>query len=320
MYNSKLNWKYFFLPVSLSVITLIISLIPLPKLQEVQFIPNDKLGHLLAFLLLMFSYLWAFNKQKTITFSEKKITALSFVICIILGGGIELLQHYLPIQRYGDWFDFYFDIAGIILGMMIYRILSKKYASLFGLILMASMGFSQSIESSQNFQDELDREFGDAKESPLDSADLTHFEKLDFFPVDEKYIVEATLDKQNSPIFFGMETTTARRPEYRVWAIAHFTLDGVECSLTIYQNKKLMNTLDYGDYLFLPYSDLSNSKSTYKGGRYVDLRITDGDTIIIDFNKSYNPYCAYSDRYSCPIVPAGNELNVSVNAGVKKYH
>ena len=321
MLKSSYFSKYFILPVLLSILMIAVSLYPLPALPENRFIPTDKLGHLLAFLFLAMTYLRAFRLSDPNKFRIYWAIFYSFMICTIIGGMIELLQHYLPIRRYGDWFDFYFDIAGISLGIILYTMFkNKRLLSLITFLILSQFCFGQSIENARIFQEELNLEFGDSLESPLDSADLVHFKGLEFFPIDEKYIVEARLVKQNSPEFFTMETTTSRRPEYRVWAYAYFTLEGKEQKLTIYQSKKLMNTLEYGDYLFLPFSDLTNGESTYYGGRYVDLRIPEGDSIIIDFNKSYNPYCAYSDRYSCPKVPSENALDLSINAGVKKFH
>jgi uncharacterized protein len=78
-----------------------------------------------------------------------------------------------------------------------------------------------------------------------------------------------------------------------------------------------LNKPEYKDYLFLPFTDLTNGVQTYQGGRYLDLRIPQGDEIVIDFNQSYNPYCAYSGRYSCPVVPSENHLDMEVLAGVK---
>lgn len=79
----------------------------------------------------------------------------------------------------------------------------------------------------------------------------------------------------------------------------------------------MRETEEYRDYLFLPYTDLTNAIETYGGGRFMDLLIPSGDTIIIDFNKSYNPSCAYNHAYSCPIPPEENDLNIRITAGVK---
>ena len=91
-------------------------------------------------------------------------------------------------------------------------------------------------------------------------------------------------------------------------------------------NKKLDLKIDlikkdgYKDYLFLPFSDLTCGKDSYIGGRYIDMRIPKSNTVLIDFNKAYNPYCAYSYKYSCPIVPLDNDLDIEILAGVKKFH
>lgn len=321
MLNHSVFWRYFIVPVFLSLVILIISLIPMVQLPEIKFIASDKLGHLIAFGLLMYSYLWAFEKQTNFYSRVSFYIIFSFLLTAGIGGGIELLQHYLPINRFGDYFDFYFDIAGIILALILFIMIKKRIIiSLVLLLLVSNISFSQEKESSQDFQNTLNAEYMNPEESPLDSADLIHFTGLEFFPIENKFIVSAKIERDQALTFFEMETTTDRRPEYRIWAHATFTMDGKNFKLTIYQNKKLMNTLEYGDYLFLPFTDLSNDKTSYSGGRYIDLRMTDNDEIIIDFNKAYNPYCAYSDRWSCPIVPSDNNLDVEINAGVKKYH
>ena len=78
---------------------------------------------------------------------------------------------------------------------------------------------------------------------------------------------------------------------------------------------------EYQDYLFLPFTDSTNGNETYEAGRYIDLKMTDiaGNSVIIDFNKSYNPYCAYKSGYQCPVPPAENHLKTWVRAGEKKF-
>jgi uncharacterized protein (DUF1684 family) len=86
--------------------------------------------------------------------------------------------------------------------------------------------------------------------------------------------------------------------------------------LNVYQSHTLREKEGYKDYLFLPFTDLTNGNETYGSGRYIDLRIPERETIIIDFNKAYNPYCAYNYGYACPIPPKENKLKVEIRAGV----
>jgi hypothetical protein len=118
---------------------------------------------------------------------------------------------------------------------------------------------------------------------------------------------------------FLMPTTTERKSEEVVYGVVHFQLNGEEHQLEVYRNKELMLQEEHKDYLFLPFTDNTNGEETYAGGRYIDLSVPKGDSIRIDFNKAYNPYCAYNKKYSCPIVPSVNALDTKVLAGVKDF-
>jgi hypothetical protein len=154
--------------------------------------------------------------------------------------------------------------------------------------------------------------------SPLKEVERKYFKDLPFFDIDLSFRVEATLTKTPSTSFFQMKTTTDRLSDERVYAVLSFVLKGKEYHLNVYQGKQLMMQKGYEDYLFLPFLDDTNSETTYGGGRYLDLRIPNGNKIIVDFNKAYNPYCYYNSRYSCPIVPSENYVPLKITAGVKK--
>ncbi len=169
------------------------------------------------------------------------------------------------------------------------------------------------------FQDNLNKEFASAENSPLLPKDLEHFTTLNFFEIDTSYCIVAKFVRTAYETPFIMKTTTGREPLYVKYGEAHFTLQEIEFVLNIYQNQGLKTQAEYKDYLFLPFTDLTNGELSYAGGRFIDLQIPGGDSILIDFNTAYSPYCAYNDRYSCPIPPAENHLTLKVLAGVKKY-
>jgi uncharacterized protein (DUF1684 family) len=192
-------------------------------------------------------------------------------------------------------------------------------------LLFISLSYAQEIKYSSfkkeidKFQRKLNKEFEDPQESPLTKEDLEVFKSLDFFPADTNFRVVAAVKRTKDPKPFKMKTTTDRLPLYTIYAYVSFKLKGKTFNMPIYQNQKLMQTPEFEDYLFLPFTDLTNGKSTYGGGRYLDLEIPEGDTMIIDFNKAYNPYCAYNGKYSCPVTPKENHINVAINAGVKNF-
>lgn len=169
-----------------------------------------------------------------------------------------------------------------------------------------------------HFQQELNAEYKNPDKSPLDAKALKPFKQHDFFPVDLKYRVEAQLMVTENTPFFQMKTTGDRLPQYRKFGTILFTLDGVDYELPVYQSKDLMTRKEYEDYLFLPFTDRSNGKDSYVGGRYLEVRMPkEGNKVVLDFNKAYNPYCAYSDLYSCPLVPQENHLDAEIRAGVR---
>jgi uncharacterized protein (DUF1684 family) len=190
-------------------------------------------------------------------------------------------------------------------------------------LLLFNFGFSQEkfdLAAAEKFQNELNSEYANPKTSPLMAEDISTFKALDFYPVNEKFFVVAKFIRTEDEKPFEMKTSTDRKPMYVKYGEAHFAIDGSAFKLNIYKNIELSEKEEYKDYLFLPFSDLTSGKESYVGGKYIDLKTPKGDTIIIDFNKSYNPYCAYNSKYSCPKVPLENDLNIEIRAGVKKFH
>lgn len=190
-------------------------------------------------------------------------------------------------------------------------------------LIQLSFGFAQGkfdSKDAEKFQKEIKAEYANAKTSPLIAADLATFKSLDFYPINEKYFVTATFLRTDKEKPFEMKTSTERTPTYVKYGEVHFTIDGKSLKLNVYKNIELSKKKEYKDYLFLPYSDLTSGNESYIGGKYIDLKIPKGNTIAIDFNTSYNPYCAYNHKYSCPKVPLENDLNIEIKAGVKKFH
>lgn len=176
------------------------------------------------------------------------------------------------------------------------------------------------VAAVYNFQKEINVEYADAKKSPLLPEDLAQFKSLDFYPVNEKAFVVAEFVRTEDEKPFEMPTSGTRRPMYVKYGEARFQLDGKQLKLNIYRNIELSKKEEYKESLFLPFSDLTSGNESYIGGKYIDLKIPKGNTIVIDFNQSYNPYCAYSHKYSCPKVPLENDLGIEIKAGVKKFH
>jgi len=162
-------------------------------------------------------------------------------------------------------------------------------------------------------------EFSDSLTSPLNQSDIATFQGLHYFDPDAVYKVKALFSIDTSRPVFSMMTTTDRLPNYRVYGFTDFILKDTLCRLIVYQNVDYMDDPEFGNTLFIPFRDATNGNQTYEAGRYFDIPIPESDSILFDFNMAYNPYCAYDKRWSCPIVPSENWLEIAILAGEKKF-
>jgi uncharacterized protein (DUF1684 family) len=173
-------------------------------------------------------------------------------------------------------------------------------------------------EINNFWQDRFDKLLADSTFA-LNEEDRSY---LSFFGPNYAYQVEASVQLLFGETPFQMPTYAGTTSEYIRYAIATFKApSGEQVSLTLYRSTRLFNDPNYKDYLFVPYLDSTNGEQTYGGGRYLDLSISSiqNGKLTIDFNKSYNPLCAYSTGYRCPIPPAENHLSIPIYAGELKY-
>jgi len=201
----------------------------------------------------------------------------------------------------------------------------SKHLFFFAVLLLMTNCTSKQIsadsyaEAINKHRKQYKSEFTKSPHSPLSKQDLKN---LDFFAADAKYACDCTVEILQDQKPFQMKTYSDQEKPYVRYASVNCELGSEHINLVVYKSISLMSMPQYKDHVFLPFMDSTNGDTTYGGGRYLDLDAKDfesGETIIIDFNKSYNPYCAYSDGYNCPIPPPENHLEVAINAGEKMY-
>lgn len=156
--------------------------------------------------------------------------------------------------------------------------------------------------------------------SPLTIEQRKSFSGLNYFAPDLKFYLEAELVKDEVPETIIMKTSTERAPAYVKYGVVKFTIDTFNLTLSVYQNKKMLDLSQEVNQLFVPFRDATSGQESYGGGRYIDCEIpAEGNLIILDFNKAYNPYCAYNPKFSCVIPPEENQLPIRIEAGEKKF-
>ena len=152
--------------------------------------------------------------------------------------------------------------------------------------------------------------------SPLLAGDRGRFKGLDYFPVNPELRFQARLERYSSPATIRMATNTGEIRKGLLYGFFEFTEENQVCRVQVYRLEEAFGQ----PALFIPFLDATSGLETYEGGRYIDLIENTSGTYDLDFNRAYNPYCAYNPEYSCPAPPKENTVAVSIRAGEKKYH
>lgn len=172
----------------------------------------------------------------------------------------------------------------------------------------------------KEFRAERHREFSDPSKSPLEENEVAGFKGLHYFDISPKYRVKAVFERTPNEKKFNMPTSSGITKVHRKYGRLRFNLCGSEQVLGVYQSETLSQTKKYKNYLLIPFTDATNGKSTYGGGRYIDFEIPASSEVTLDFNLAYNPSCAYSSRFDCPIPPRENRLKTAIKAGERRYN
>ncbi|MEX1188340.1 MAG: DUF1684 domain-containing protein [Bacteroidia bacterium] len=174
------------------------------------------------------------------------------------------------------------------------------------------------LDCIKTYRKNAKNEFITDVKSPIKKKDIDY---LDYYqPIAEWLLLgKYKLTPEEKPIEFTTSSGTKR--QYRQYAIIYFQKEDCSFELAVYESESLKANPEYADYIFLPFTDLSNEEETYGGGRYMELKTGDfkNNQVLVDFNKTYNPYCAYSEGYNCPIPPEKNRLKIKIEAGEKNF-
>lgn len=195
----------------------------------------------------------------------------------------------------------------------------QKLFFLLSFLCCFTFSFAQNEASSflteiEDYRNGYKEKFQNKENSPLQEGD---FEYLRFYEANENYRLIASFEAAQGEKPFEMATYAGTTTPYIKYGIIQFELAGEKHQLALYQNLNYRRIPGLKELVFLPMKDLTNGEATYGGGRYLYMKMEDiqDNKVIIDFNKLFNPYCAYSDGYKCPIPPTENHLEIAVEAG-----
>lgn len=169
----------------------------------------------------------------------------------------------------------------------------------------------------EKYRSEKKREMLKDERFPLKSE--KEFEDIKYYKANDTYKVNCTFQKTDGAKPFDLPTYSGKIKPYIEYGRLTCPVAKDTIHLSIYRS--IANLQIYKNHLFLPFKDLTTGTETYGGGRYIDLQLDEiiDNKIEIDFNKCYNPWCAYSDGFNCPIPPKENQLSIAIRAGEKNY-
>lgn len=192
-----------------------------------------------------------------------------------------------------------------IIGIIIYSLSDTKPS--------ASAYFAQ----LNKFRRDKNQAFRQSEESPLEPAQKAPFDSLKYYSGDPNFEIAATISRIEKPDTTLVQMSDNKTEKYLRWGTAKFTLNNSPQQLLL-----LLKATGRDSTLFVPFTDLTNGHDSYGGGRYLDVPLPklNENEISLDFNRAYNPYCAYNNEYSCPVPPTENRLGVAIPAGEKSFH
>lgn len=164
---------------------------------------------------------------------------------------------------------------------------------------------------------EKDRAYREDPASPILDEDRPRFGGLAYYPADTAFRFRVRLHRYPRPERLLLATNTGEKRDVLRYGYFVFTIDGTTCRLQVYRTEDGVS--GGKPYLFIPFLDATSGKETYGGGRYLDLEENTSGIYDLDFNRAYNPLCAYGKEYSCPLPSEENRLPVAILAGEKAY-
>ena len=210
-------------------------------------------------------------------------------------------------------------VCGACILCTIYYLSAMRAILLFSFLLSVTPGQSQDyrtlLAGQASFEAGWLQKYHRLKGSLDEVTKLRAMQTLPYFAFDTLFRVVARLDTVSQSDYFQLQTSQHRAVWYRTYGQLNFTLAGKKYRMPVYQSRA--SVMSGESELFFPFTDLTNGTDTYGGGRYIEMPIPAGDTFVLDFNKSFNPYCVYSHGYSCELVPEENHFDVAIRAGIK---
>lgn len=173
------------------------------------------------------------------------------------------------------------------------------------------------LDSLAAHRAQIESEYLKSDDSPYDKVMRARFVGLSYFDGDAAYCVDAQFKRVTGEKQFDMVAFNGKTIPFRKYGVFRFQLGGAMQTLTAYQRMDLPPS--ERKWVLVPFQDRTNGHETYGGGRYLRVDFPIAPRTVLDFNRAFNPLCAYDSKFTCPVPPSENRLTVAVVAGEKAY-
>jgi uncharacterized protein (DUF1684 family) len=154
--------------------------------------------------------------------------------------------------------------------------------------------------------------------SPIPHEIRHHMKGLEYFPPNPACVFAVKLNRYPNPEKLTMTTSKGKQRDFLRYGFFEFPVEGKTQTLQAYMSIPALGH-QHEEQLFVAFRDSTSGKESYGAARYIDLGLDPSGEYMLDFNLAYNPYCAYSDDYVCPLPPQENWLRVPIVAGEKNF-
>lgn len=184
--------------------------------------------------------------------------------------------------------------------------------------LLAQVGenpLEQREQQLKDFREKRDRFFKESSHSPLTENDRKKFKGLSYYPIDLKYAMVGVIERyptEPKPMYVTLPTNKETGRRYVKYGRFNFIREEKPYTLQIFR------PLGSGEF-FLPFKDKTSETETYPKGRYLSIEPMPGGKVLIDFNRAYNPFCQFNEKYTCPYAPEENWFDILIRAGEKRF-
>lgn len=203
-------------------------------------------------------------------------------------------------------------VAFAALLIVVFSVLDTQQSTNNETVAPPAVSYYEQLRQARQAKDKV---FRSSEESPILNEVRANFKGLTYFEPDSSFRIKARLTKFETGTEMNVKMTKGELEKYRPFGKAMFEREGQIYTLL------LLKSSGNEEAIFLIFKDLTNGKETYGGGRYLDIPLSAvaGDSLTLDFNLCYNPFCAYNYEYTCPIPPEENHLKIAIRAGEKQF-